>query len=938
MKVYSGHIIPLMPREGERSYFSEFTLKDYVEYKDLLKTLRRELVGYVKNIENSEKEKFTLEKRLKAIGDFIVAFFTMPLNPPLYPRYGGEAYFPTPQEYYWLWVLSRYVSAFNDELWNKYGNLAELVKMLHERIMDLAKLTGVDKLVSGERIDTVFNTVIKIPADTRPGLNTSKLIIHLLTTSALAVCKGLCRGLNSLEIGVLRLACLLHDLGKPDQWFSKEPIKTSHAKLSADIAEELLKEVLNSETLNKIKELITFHHEYYKVKDPSLRKLCKILIESDSDASSVDRIADIVADTVAEELNVKVEDAKAMLKKSGVEVWKWWLSLSEDKIRKTTDTVAKKLSRKPLEIKEPTEADVVKDVRVVFCDLRGIQRFINVESLRALAIRSFIVDLATIYAIPRTLIEVFNVNPENVVYAGGGFAILIVPQLAEEYYGKLEERYREICGSVEGEIVAPEIVTASSPLYLNWGITFEKASEELYLRKHIVNYITPSNLIGFEELCEVCGKLPALRKGKCCICSRLDQAATELYFPSKIDVLRTYGYSVPKWDILEKWIIEWISGNRIDERKGGIVEEEGRVFSISIVKVDGNFIGAFIKDALNISDAFERSVRIDRALKKSLHKILTLLKTLPQSGKIVGVEKEILANMSSDGFTRLYTGVLYVGGDDALMLMPTWIALPASLYLAYWFWREIGGVRQISIGIASGKPKHNIWGLLEASTYMLDDVCKKGFRKELYETFKVSKNVDKIFNKLENIVAVVGFAYTEQQNLMKSIAEDIVSNPLVKQPYVLKYSKHVSTKLKDVRELLKIVLADKYVEKSTLEDELERILIEAYIAFHSARGNIEHVTVDARNVVQEIHSVASRYGDVKVNVQKYLAALSTYVARQKVRLEDKGDLKYKVYTKIAEYLAETFSNIIQKKIGFEEALPPLYDVYLVAKMIMGGAR
>ena len=45
-----------------------------------------------------------------------------------------------------------------------------------------------------------------------------------------------------------------------------------------------------------------------------------------------------------------------------------------------------------------------------------------------------------------------------------------------------------------------------------------------------------------------------------------------------------------------------------------------------------------------------------------------------------------------------------------------------------------------------------------------------------------------------------------------------------------------------------------------------------------------------------------------------------------------------IYSKIADYLAEVVSALVQRRIGVEEALPPLYDMYLVTKLLMGGAK
>lgn len=935
MKIYAGHIIPLMLEEGERKHYSEFTKADYNEFKNLLKQLKRRLREYIEELEKKygQEAGLKLSVKLKAIGDFIVAFFMIPSSIPLYPSYNSRAYFPSPQEYYWIWILSRHLPIFASEIWDKPQNLAELIEMLHERLVDLAELTGLGKLFGSiEEADKVFNLIVKIPADTRPGLNTSKLIVHLLSTSALAVCKGLYKGLHDYGIGILRLAGLLHDIGKPDQWFSEDPGRKSHTEYSAKIADDLLAGILDAEVIEKIKTLILFHHRCDDIEDIELKELCSILSEADKDSSSIDRVIDVIVDVIAEKLGISVREAVDRLRRTGHDVWRWWSNLGNDKIKELTDNIARLLLRDPLKIKF-MEDDVVKGVKVVFCDLRKIQEYINVESLRALAIRSFLVDLATVYAIPRAVIEEFNVNPENIVYAGGGFAIIIVPEEDSSKYYNLKKKYKEICGLIKDKPIAPQITIATSPLYRDWRCTFEKAVEELHIEKHVSNdLVTSLDIVGFERLCETCGRYPAVIGNQCEICNKLGEAAYELYFRKKIDVLRNLKFKVPEWGILKDWIMEWLSGNSIS--KDGVVDE--RVFSISIVKIDGNFIGAFMKDAISISDAFERSIRIDRALKSSIHRLLALLRD--PYNLIGGLDEEyksLINSMCTDGFTRLYTGILYAGGDDALLIMPTWIALPASLYIAYWFWRGIGGIRQLSIAIASGKPKHNIWGILEASTYILSNVCKSRFRREISKVYKNSKDVNKIFNVLDNTIAVIGFVYSEQQNLMRSIVEDIISHPLVKQPYILKYG-DTNVKIEDIKDIIGVILADRDLDAGSLREWLERFLIESYKAFHCVKYNREHVTIDVRSIVFEVHSIASKYGDVKADVQRYLLALSIYIARQKARLGQKP--KGKIYSKIAHYISKTFPDTISKKANLREALPPLYDIYMLTKMLMGGAR
>ena len=96
------------------------------------------------------------------------------------------------------------------------------------------------------------------PADDRPGFNTSSLLIHSITTSALASCifinnKEL-EKFSPLEIECIRTSSFFHDIGKPIS-------KKNHVDNSVNLFKECFTDILSEDILNIIINTIKSHHK-----------------------------------------------------------------------------------------------------------------------------------------------------------------------------------------------------------------------------------------------------------------------------------------------------------------------------------------------------------------------------------------------------------------------------------------------------------------------------------------------------------------------------------------------------------------------------------------------------------------------------------------------------------------------------------------------------
>jgi hypothetical protein len=327
-----------------------------------------------------------------------------------------------------------------------------------------------------------------IPADTRPGLNITSLLLHLLMVSAGAATAVYAltgsTGFEEdpcLDAPVVRLAGLLHDIGKP-----LDP--KNHVKASVEEAERLLEGLVPRGVLDAVKELIRSHHgevseklskalskELYCL---SAEKLHAALRCSDQTFTALDRLSRIVLavaegglDDVEEDVKPLVQAAKEKLlvigeklsEKTGLEPLEALRELYTGRhlgvreaffellgtrdgagaVAEATEALAKLFARpRSPKLEEKMKKALgaghglpqpcrVLGHRPVFglavVDIGGIQKGIS-ESfrLRSMAGFSLLVDYLTMSMVPYAVV-LNGSPPEAVVFTGGGTVQAIVP-------------------------------------------------------------------------------------------------------------------------------------------------------------------------------------------------------------------------------------------------------------------------------------------------------------------------------------------------------------------------------------------------------------------------------------------------------------------------------------------------------------------------------
>ncbi|RLE81030.1 MAG: hypothetical protein DRJ52_05060 [Thermoprotei archaeon] len=900
MKVYVGHIVPLMEsEEGVQEWVTEASLKSFEEYLDLLGKYLRESLKELTSLSDLEKAEFA--------ADFIVAFYKYPLiATPAPPRVSSYA---LPQEVFWIWLLTR---NYRREEW------VDVDKLLIDRRLRLDKLKGLlsktlteffkeASAVESRLKERTLESFLKVPSDTRPSNNVSKLIPHLLATSAIAASLYLTKAIKEkrkfdeklrLELTILRLACLLHDIGKPRAWLAELP---GHADESARLIRQSILTEINAEIREAVAVLVAYHHAR---KDIGVKKVCghdinlddllKALREGDKWSSQIDRLASICIENVSSVLKDS-EFSERYLTESGVEVQQYWKKFPEEKIRFATESAAKYLYFSGWRDLLKTEEQARSGVRVIGFDVRRIQSYISREKLRALMAASYAVDLFVTYCLPRALVEKL-VFPENIIYAGGGFLTAISSTEIPADLRDVVIRAREILG------LSMDVASADAPLLHPWSKSVSKLVSRLSAKKAIAGENVALCELGIEYYCEVCGRKPATKRIEelriCDECLSLMSLGESAYFKSKIESFPDIGL---KWKDVKDYLLEWLSGASLEEAR------RGKAYNIAIVKADGNLMGFFMFKSLSLTDTIERSIRIDYGLKRGLYKLYTYI------GKLSEGSLEAKENVC-----RAYAGLTYAGGDDLMAIWPAWLAIPGSLIVSYWFWRTLGGTRQLSIGVVSGKIKYNIWALRESAEALLS-WCKSTLREKMTgDTVKDEEN-------LTPPIAFISYYYTDSQQVLPAHIDSLKGYTKIGpmsiswQPYCLcarnTIHGNVFSEI-DFTEILGVLCARE--EGEVLENYLSRLLTEFYEQFTEGT-KAKYV----RDIAREIYEITTSYQLAEKN---YPLFASTYLFNR--WSEEENSTRREIYKRLLASM---------NKISFTK-LAPLYDVFMLAKFAAGGRR
>ncbi|MEM3448992.1 MAG: HD domain-containing protein [Thermoproteota archaeon] len=686
------------------------TEKDIEVWREVLSELKKfiseslEFAREVRNLSQTEE--------LELTSDLIALFFKIPLiREPL------PATAPNPLKGYLLYRLL-YFQGVED----KITKPTELVELIYSREItkSLNELKPVAVLSDVGLAEKIEHCWFVLPSDTRPSLNIAGLIPHLLLTSALVWAKATVEGFFRKEAAIMRLTAMLHDIGKPFRY-------ADHVTASVEVAEILLE---GTSYVDEIKEFILKHH----VRKAETEE-AKILSEMDSIASSIDRLVELSKKTIGDrireisaEVRLDSNDAYSI----GPKGWVFWRKIyqhDESSIENLSKEFVEKIIQKMENYIKPiedTKGESVKNIEIGLIDVGEIQSFVfSSEELRTVTAASLTIDTLVMAQMP-LLIQRHLRNKdiwfpyEAILYSGGGVLELVLPS-------NLTNLIEEVCKKVE-EI---RVRYASVPLSTKYGEVHRNLANKIQEKKFQIELEKRAFEIntgkGVRNLCELCYLNPPLRKIKtpegeknvCDKCGKLYEIGFNLHFRAKYESEITIGKGKKRFAPLcifdmnwegeaDKWVIEIISGHEKKELKEAI-----RLRNLGVVKVDGNLMGPFMGTCLSPSDAYERSARIDLALKKAIEYAVEAL----FEGVLSVSKNEEDADKAA---ASVKLGILYAGGDDGLFFMPSWCILPFAIILGREFSSNLGNARGLAIGGVASPARSNVWAMIAAASMLME--------------------------------------------------------------------------------------------------------------------------------------------------------------------------------------------------------------------------
>ncbi|MEM2945901.1 MAG: hypothetical protein QXI87_06090 [Thermoproteota archaeon] len=864
----------------------------YQQYKNLIQYLLEE---FREKIGNSLRDAKDINAFLNFMVLFIRGVFYRDTIPDAMPAIAGQAH---------RYFLEQYIKVRKNQEPDLSPNI--YFEWLREQVSK-------GRISEEDWFRDKIMDIVKFPADDRPGANTSSLLVHSLTVSGMASCAYLDAHRDDMDaerkLAILRLTCLFHDLGKPYDW-------RKHEELAARDLIELFSNYVEGDAGYIVKEAAELIPRDTKAAGQSVQ-LKKYYLDSDSISSSIDRVSAYLLRMLSEEArSALLAKAEQYLKISGLDEttfaekcyndWIFWHShVSVDEKKKITEDFCKnavELSRNNplLVVSDATSSEHQKNpsaVMVSRLDVRNIQESIKVNDLRAMAGASLTVDFAIFVATPLILIFKAKLPAEAILYFGGGNVTVLLPRT--KALDLTQAITSDVAKNCDIRLSAAAYPVLGSFAEFNKGIEAQmmqrKISEDGYAEQLSDRMPYYLNLF---EFCEVCGSRPAEQQlsGKlyCKRCAERHNTGDNFHFVYKLDRLRYALEDMPNY--LEN-MMEYIAGSSKEEV---LKKKFGEYKNVAVLRFDANVAGAFIGSSISITDAFERSVRIDQSLKNSYRKFLDMVK-----------------NIDKDTYDRLVLGTIYMGGDDAFLLAPSRIAPYLAAFLINEFCLEMGCKLTLSCGIAVAKPKHPLIPLYEAAGYLLDEVAKKNIRASAYSRHKSLTQDDveaRTFRGVSAFYTIDGGFMTPEsiEDVLKRLYESKVSRQY-RQPFTVSEQGGTEGRgsLLRLLQLVSHALNGEGINytldslKTATEQDLKKLLQDE----------------DASKKVKEL--ISSLKSDVNVELlgDKSVNLQLIFARRQAERLPDKRAL-------ILELLQTT-------ELRGNSVRLPLADVLVFAKVVLG---
>ncbi|WP_158613767.1 HD domain-containing protein [Sulfodiicoccus acidiphilus] len=593
------------------------------------------------------------------------------------------------------------------------GDLNELLNALES--LDPNLLEYVRSL--RPKVQEIYEFLLHCPADTRPGLNLSSLASHMVLTSLFAW--SIDRG---VKLSYLRLASILHDVGKVTS-------PEDHVKEGKRILDEVLAHDVSAELREELRKAFGIAEKHHTRGD--------YVDAADDVASSADRLASEVKYFVSSKYP-SLEECYGKYGKEGFDCFSSKLNerLYEEVTRgafeemecrrgglpwmkcgNVKQSVRKAPQLPPVEVEDPK-------AYLYYFDFPGVQRFIeSFPSLRDVSAASFLVDFAVstlpFIEVDRELRRKTNDRahlPMEAMLSGyGGHSMLVVSsELSPTEVGKVRDS--KILRNLDIELTvaySPLIVGSSKYQVVGYDEVWRRLAPQLREAKLRVSWREDVLSAGLHATCESCGLRPAVRTVEgdrlCSRCATVREVSKKRGFTAR--AAPTYlidGREIsPSNDELLKegsYAMEFLAGHGREVLQG---EEEGSEVPskyVGVFKFDGNDAGALFRGAFTLGMFVDFSFKVDYAVKTAF--------------------LDTLSKLDDFMAARALAGVLYLGGDEGMMFLPSVI----SAWFASTFQERAGELSGVKFkgGLAVVKPDHPVQFAMQAANHLMEEAKQSG--------------------------------------------------------------------------------------------------------------------------------------------------------------------------------------------------------------------
>ncbi|MBS7657675.1 MAG: HD domain-containing protein [Candidatus Bathyarchaeia archaeon] len=809
-EIYKGYIIPLRGEGGNPQYVKTITKEESdATFKAFVKALKISLEKFLK-LKNIEK----LANR-NDVSEFL-DFFVLSIKNSLYLDIVPE-------------VIPSFTKGF------PYMVLLDpSLKLYRRKGVEKYKAEVLGKIVDEEDFRKAIEKAFNYPADTRIGANVSSLILHSLTVSAIATslfiesCLTINEKIDFGKLTALRVASLFHDVGKYkfEEWHS-------HEKISLEVLKDLKEHYATDEAI----KIIDLASSIILGKEAELQSIYK---EADEISSAIDRTKKLVLKVLDKEDIEEFEKAAERIGKkfefqSLYMDWEFWKELGEENIKRMSEKFCRRLSkidienplfRETLEELEESVKPISDEVLVVRADVRRIQEYIFANDLRTMKGASILIDLIVMTSIPQYLHDELQLPYECILYYGGGNTTFIIPKT-------LEERLKKEFSDVFQKEFNVSIVYGCAPLYDNFNLTNAIIDREIAKKKFIPE-LKEDVIPNIFRVCSYCGfKFADQREGYICsLCKEKYEVGNVYHFRRIIEKLAIVKDEEKK-EFLSK-MLEYIGGlsRSLEELKN-----PKEYLNIAMLRIDANLTGQLMSSSISITDASERSIRIDSSLKRAFHSFLNEVKS-----------------KNSDDYNRVVLGVLYMGGDDCALIVPSKLALGLAYWLVNEYFLNMGCKSTLSVGIAISKPKHPITLLYESSGCLLNEVTKSKVREKALLVHKEEAQPREDFRGAvslfvmeqgtinpENIKYALNYAYEKAVSMAFSYREEgtpIIIAEKAKENSILRYFELIFNKNFDkIESATPLLILQEIYQNEALIDQLKNL---RYILLKNLHVKVEN--------------------------------------------------------------------------------------------------